>query len=422
MTLDRRQFLKLSAAGLAATSMGRRLQAAEEFPVRTITRGPKFHWFGYYDKFEFDPTNRYVLSNEVDFEHRTPTADDVIKVGMVDLQENDKWIELGSSRSWGWQQGCMLQWRPGTKSEVVWNDREGEQHVCRSVDIATGAKRTIPSAIYTLSPDGNSGMTADFARIQNMRPGYGYVGLPDIYADQPAPADSGIFHVDMNTGKRELVLSLREISDVPFEGEPLHNHWLWFNHLLVSPDSRRFIALNRWRPRDPKTGEPMGKGWKTRMITANLDGSDLYVLDLPGMISHFVWRDPEHICMWTKPKDGPAGFYVVQDKTTKVELIGEGAMTQDGHNTYVSGHPDWILCDTYPEKNTRKQRPYLYHLPTNKRVDLGGFYLPPEYAGEWRCDLHPRTSRDGRWVAFDSPHLGNGRQVHLIDISSIVNS
>ena len=41
-------------------------------PMRAITRGSKFHWFGYYDKLEFDPTNRYILSNEVDFEHRTP--------------------------------------------------------------------------------------------------------------------------------------------------------------------------------------------------------------------------------------------------------------------------------------------------------------------------------------------------------------
>lgn len=423
MTLDRRHFLKAGLASLAAGSLGRRrLQAAEPFPVQTITHGPKFHWFGYYDKFEFDPTNRYVLSNQVDFEHRTPTADDVIQVGMIDLKNNNQWVELGSSHAWGWQQGCMLQWRPQSSSEVVWNDREGDHFVCRSFDINTKKQRTIPTPIYTISPDGATAMTADFARIQTMRPGYGYVGLPDAYADDPAPADSGVFRVNMETGERQLSLSLKDISKVPFEGELLNHHWLWFNHLLVSPDSRRFIVLNRWRERDPKTGAPVGKSWKTRMITANLDGSDLYVLDLPGMISHFVWRDPEHICMWTQPRDQPAGFYIVQDKTSKTELIGANAMKVDGHNTYVSGHPDWILCDAYPEKTTRLQRPYLYHLPTQRRIDLGGFYLDPKYAGEWRCDLHPRTSRDGRLVAFDSPHKGHGRQVHLIDIESIINS
>ena len=62
---------------------------------------------------------------EVDFEHRSPTAEDVIKIGMVDLHDDNKWIELGESRAWGWQQGCMLQWRPGSNSEILWNDRDG---------------------------------------------------------------------------------------------------------------------------------------------------------------------------------------------------------------------------------------------------------------------------------------------------------
>ncbi len=53
-------------------------------PVQRITGGPHHHWFGYYDKLQFDPTVRYVLGMEVAFEHRSPTADDVIKVGMVD--------------------------------------------------------------------------------------------------------------------------------------------------------------------------------------------------------------------------------------------------------------------------------------------------------------------------------------------------
>ena len=48
-------------------------RGAEDLPpVRQITRGPKHHWFGYYDKLEFDPTDRYVLGMEIDFEHSAP--------------------------------------------------------------------------------------------------------------------------------------------------------------------------------------------------------------------------------------------------------------------------------------------------------------------------------------------------------------
>ena len=44
-------------------------------PVRAITKGPKFHWFGYYDHLQFDPKSRYALGMEVDFEHRSPRPD-----------------------------------------------------------------------------------------------------------------------------------------------------------------------------------------------------------------------------------------------------------------------------------------------------------------------------------------------------------
>ena len=78
------------------------------------------------------------------------------------------------------------------------------------------------------------------------------------------------------------------------------------------------------------------------------------------------------------------------------------------------------MCDTYPEPPTREQTPYLYRVASGRRVDLGHFHSPLEYAGEWRCDLHPRSSNDGRTIAIDSPHAGGGRQVHLIDVSGIV--
>ncbi|NMC19821.1 MAG: hypothetical protein GYA33_05310 [Thermogutta sp.] len=91
----------------------------------------------------------------------------------------------------------------------------------------------------------------------------------------------------------------------------------------------------------------------------------------------------------------------------------------DGHCTYLPGN-QWILCDTYPDRD-RMQHLYLFRTADGKRIPLGKFHLPPEYAGEWRCDLHPRFSRDGRFVTIDSAHE-HGRQIYLLDISRIVES
>ncbi len=141
--ISRRDVLKAAVpAALALAGLPRRALAADETlpPVRQITRGPKFHWFSYYDKLQFDPACRYALGMEVDFEHRSPKPDDVIKVGMVDLEDGDRWIELGETRAWCWQQGCMLQWRPGSKTEVLWNDRQDDRFVCHILDVTTRRK------------------------------------------------------------------------------------------------------------------------------------------------------------------------------------------------------------------------------------------------------------------------------------------
>ena len=415
MSLSRREFVKLTAAGALAGSAARTLLADEKKhqlpPVRTITRGPKHHWFGYYDKLQFDPSGRYALGMEVDFEHRAPKPDDVIRIGMVDLQDDDRWIELGESSAWCWQQGCMLQWVPGSKTQILWNDRDSDRYICRIYDIATGETRTIDHAIYALSPDGRSAIATDFRRLNDTRPGYGYVGLADPYADQLAPHDSGIWRIDLHSGQSRLIVSLAEAVEFgKLSGEELKSKQ-WFNHLLYNPDGSRVVFLHRCHPDGSRRR-------RTRMITATPEGKELYTMDPSGYTSHFIWRDPEHVLAWSKPEGHPAGFYLFRDQSSQVEQIGAEVMTRDGHCSYLPGN-QWILNDAYPDPD-RLQQVYLFEVASGKRIPLGGFFAPPEYRGPSRCDTHPRFTPDGRSVVIDAPQQGAGRQMHLIDIRSIV--
>ncbi|MDB6137038.1 MAG: hypothetical protein JWO94_110 [Verrucomicrobiaceae bacterium] len=408
MNLTRRQVLaQLVAAGLIPA------QDAEKLPpVRQITKGPGFHWFGYYDKFQFSPDGRFVLGNHVTFEHRSPTAEDTIKVGMVDLQDGDKWIELGETHAWNWQQGCMLQWVPGTAGTVMWNDRVDGQLVCHLLEVQTGKKRTLPHPVYNVSPDGRWGLAPDFRRLNDCRPGYGYAGLPDPNANTLVPEDAGIWKIDMETGKQDLLITFADAAAIPYEGGFSKGAKHWFNHLLFSPNGERFIFLHRWR------GATEGKGFSTRLFTASKDGKDLYDLDPLGKTSHFVWRDPQHVFAWAYHPSHGERFYLYGDKTRDVEVVGPDKMPVNGHNTYLPGTGNqWVLNDCYPDKQ-RLQNPYLYHIPDDRRVPLGHFYSPALYTGEWRCDNHPRSSRDGKWVCIDSPH-NHGRQMYLIDLAGL---
>jgi hypothetical protein len=425
--MKRREFIRNTACtGLGLFTAPFRTKAAQEvYPeAKPVTKGPGFHWFGYYDKYQTDPTGRYVLGMEVSFEGRTPEAGDKLKIGMVDLQNGNKWTDLGESKAWGWQQGCMLQWIPGSKDEVIWNDREGDQFVCRILNVKTGKRRTLPKAIYALSPDGKFAVGTEFSRIQNLRPGYGYAGIADPYEEVKAPEEIGLYRMDLKTGKHELLLSLADMAAMPHDGQPVQNNYHWFNHLLVSPDSKRLIFLHRWRNKKDNRQRMACCDFTTRMFTVGVDGKDLYMLDPDGFTSHFVWRDPRHVCAWMQPKGQPAAFYLMEDKTRILELVDKHAMPYNGHNTYVPNtHNEWILNDTYPYHNAeRMQELYLYHVPTRRKVMLGKFHEPAEYTGEWRCDLHPRCNQAGTKVFFDSTHGGSGRQMYMIDIENIVRS
>ncbi len=416
MTLSRRHLLKLALPVGMLAAARREVLIGETTalpPVRTITRGPKHHWFAYYDKLQFDPSSRFCLGNQVDFEHRSPTATDRIAVGMVDLEDDDRWIPLGSSGAWGWQQGCMLQWIPGSNHQVIYNDRQSDRFVARVVNTVTGETTDLPHAIYSLSPTGRYAVSTDFRRINDLRPGYGYAGLPDPWADRAAPAEIGVQRIDLESGATKMLATLDDMVGIPFRGGGFGPGKHWFNHLLVSPDGRRTIFLHRWRTQPNR--------WSTRMFTVGLDGSGLREINPgAGMVSHFIWRDPNHILAWTTHPSAGDAFYLLEDREGgSITPIGAEVLERDGHCLYLPG-TNWILSDTYPQGSDRLQEVYLYHVGQRRRVSLGKFHSPPEYTGEWRCDTHPRFSPDQHWVCIDSPHGGAGRQMHLIDIRGIV--
>lgn len=380
-------------------------------PVRAITKGPKFHWFGYYDKLQFDPTSRYALGMEVDFEHRPVRPDDEIRLGVIDLRDGDRWREIARTKAWCWQQGCMLQWLPGSADKVIYNDREDGQYVSRILDVHTGKSRTLPGPIYALSPDARWAVATSFSRLADTRPGYGYAGVADKYKDVLAPGQEGIWWMDLETGRRKLILSYAQVAAIPYRIGDWTGYKHRINHLLVSPDGSRFIFLHR------RTVDSHPEYGNTRMFTARPDGTDLYVVDPYGYTSHFIWRDPKHIMAWARHPSHGEKFYLFEDKTERVQVMAPEVMTVNGHNTYLPGKR-WVLNDTYPDRN-RLQHPYLFDTTTGRKTPLGHFLSPKEYTGEWRCDNHPRYSPDGRLVTIDSPHQG-GRQIYLIDISGIV--
>ncbi|MBU1535625.1 hypothetical protein KKF84_09910, partial [Myxococcota bacterium] len=275
----------------------------------------------------------------------------------------------------------------------------------------TGEGRPLPMPVYALDPQGKWAVTIDFSRLNHIRRGYGYFGVRDPHKKEWAPADSGIWRIDLESGTTTLIVSLAQLAALPVHRPFSQRSVHYVNHLLFNTDGTRFSFLHRWT--NPK------KGWGTRLITASVYGSDLHVLDWKGYTSHYIWRDPDHILAFSRGPTFPSKrFLLFTDKTEEVSWIGKGKMVGNGHVSYLPGK-EWILNDTYPTGRDRLQRVYLYNTRTDAVTTIAEFPAPAPYQGHFRVDTHPRFSPDGKKVCIDSAHQ-QGRQMYLINLTGLV--
>ncbi|MBZ0304202.1 MAG: hypothetical protein K8J31_30990 [Anaerolineae bacterium] len=379
-------------------------------PATAVTSG-KHHFFGYYDKFPWNKSGRYLLALESDFMERAPEAGDAVVIGLIDTAQGNQWMPLDETTAWNWQQSCMLHWLPSEpESTIIYNKRIGDRYVSMVRNIHSGETRTLPRPVYAISHDGKFSISGNFSRLHHTRPGYGYAGVPDPNFDVAHPDDDGLYWMDLETGNNQLIITLDQMSQFkPREAMDQGKHW--FNHFVVNPANNRFTFLHRW--------EREGGGWFTRLFTANPDGSDIHLMADDNFVSHYDWYVADKVVAWAHHHDLGTHYLLYTDHTDQVEIVGEGLFSTDGHCSY-SPDRQWMLTDTYPDAEHNRTL-MLYHLATQTRIDIGKFYAPPELQGPIRCDLHPRWRRDGKQVCIDSAHEGQ-RQVYVLDVHEIIDS
>ncbi|NLZ63168.1 MAG: hypothetical protein GX902_05115 [Lentisphaerae bacterium] len=387
----------------------------KHLPVIPVTQGPKHHFFGYFDKYPWNLSGRYLLSLETDFAGRQPEVGEKAGILLIDLENGCASTRIAETDAWCWQQGCMLQWLSDyPEDRIIYNDREGDHFVSRILDLKSGQTRTLCRPIYCLSPDGKWALSINFSRLDRERPGYGYPGGHDPGQNVYAPADDGIWLVDLQRNESRLVVSVDQITRSYFrDGQyGMQDTPGWFNHLLFSPDSRRFAFFHRWR-----TWKNGHKWHLTHMFTANIDGSDIYPLNLEDMSSHYTWIANDKIINFSNRFATGWQYHLFTDRTQDIEVIAKDVFPGDGHCSFSSDNKR-MLTDCYPSAESPFRRLFLYDLTQHQAYEIGCFYSSVDIPAPTRCDLHPNWSRDNRSVCIDSFHCGT-RQVYLIDVTPI---
>ena len=301
----------------------------------------------------------------------------------------------------------MLRWHPSDPEKLImYNDRREDHFVGIVRNVENSEVRIYNRPFYAVTPDGRFALSLNFARLHVNRPGYGYAGISDPWADDPHPSDDGIYRMDIQSGDYSLILSLRNLATYQPDGtmaSAIH----WVNHLQINPDGTRFVFLHRWKSQD----EP----FCSRLFFMALDGSELKLVLDYGMVSHYDWFDKENLLVWARHPLKGDRYYFINVKSGTVGVIGDGVLTCDGHCSFSPGRK-WVLTDTYPDRHSMRTL-MLYRISDGKKIDVDRFYSPKEIWGEIRCDLHPRWSPDGTLVCIDSVH-GGQRQVYIVDVSS----
>ena len=241
------------------------------------------YFFGYYDKSPWDATDRYVLCMRANDTWSDVSPKEKADILLIDtaLPENEKnrVKKIAETNSWNVQQSCMLQWLgPDFSSRILYNDFRDGKYMTVIKELENGNERIINSPVYTVSADGMTALTLDFSRLYNLRPGYGYYNVPEVTKGIALPDTTAVWKIDLESGEIESLLTYKDFAT--FQPRPemqedgsIHK----VNHLMLSPSGKRFMVLYRWF---------IGERKYTRLVTCNIDGTDMYVLSDDDMVSH----------------------------------------------------------------------------------------------------------------------------------------
>lgn len=384
---------------------------SKSLPVQRISPANEHFFFGYYDLQPYNQDESLYLAHKTTFRNRLHTAQDFAQIGVID-PKRQTFERLDTTFAWNFQQGAMLQWNPlNPRDEIIYNTMvDGEQRGV-VMNIQTGRKRFLDLPVANVSKDGKYALAINMSRLYNFRPGYGYAWPPDPFYYQNHAKDDGVFLIDMLSGKAKLILSLDEIWEFCGAAFFEKDQKMIINHITFNPDASRFLALVRNFP-------PKGQRHDTAIITANRDGSDLFLLSDFAVQSHYWWLDNERVIFYSSGRElnctrGWANNYILKDKTYAGSSFADGYFTFDNHMSF-SPNGNYMLTDTYPEDGTHSKI-MLYHTEKNVATDIGYFYNMPNVVTDVRCDLHPRWNRSGTAITFDSTHE-NFRGIYQIQI------
>ena len=383
----------------------------KEGNITRITPNDEYeYYFGYYDKSPWNNTEDYMICIRAKCTYKDVSPKEDAEIVLIDLKNNNKVEIIGKTSTWNVQQGCMLQWLgPNFDNTIIYNDCIDNKYVSIIYNIKTKSKKIINMPIYSISNDGKVALSLDFSRLYNLRPGYGYYNLKEETENVKCPDKPCIYKIDLEKNEIIPILRYTDLLNIDYRDE-FKNAVHKVNHIMISPNGKRFMVLHRWFNGDKKS---------TRLLTMNLDGTDIYNLLDEDMVSHCCWKNDEEILTYAHTNKDGNKYYLLKDKTQERKFYWENELMFDGHPTF-SPNGKYIITDRYPDRQ-RLAHVYLMNTENDNVKELAKVFAPFRYDNDTRCDLHPRWDRKSEKICFDSVWEGK-RGLYITDINSKTSS
>ena len=384
--------------------------------IEQLTSGEKHHFFGYIGQcltIPWSADGRYILGLEIDRIDRLPTPQEFATVILVDTEKNNKIIRLDRCHAWNPQQGTMFYWHPRKpKTQFFFNDRDVETGKVFTVLYDIEKKKRVREYRFDDTPMGNGGVAADgsaflainYGRLARLRLVTGYPEALDWSKDEIAPANDGIFVVDIETGKKRLLVSYRQLEKKIKLRNPRFEHsGLFINHTLWNRHGNRvyFFARAGW---DDKS-----KGKRTNIpFSIHIDGSNLQLHE-KHIGGHPEWA--EETVLIGREKNRQI-LYDMENKRI-VGQIGTPEMFPDPEGD-ISLSPDgnWFV-NGYKQKNKNYYAVYRRSdgaFVRSEGIDKG------RYSGNIRIDPAPRWNRTNDAILIPGIAKNRTRQMFVLRV------
>ncbi|MDA7746229.1 glycosyl transferase [Psychromonas sp.] len=376
--------------------------------VSVIHDGEQDTFFGYYDKAPDNGNGLVLVYSSIHSTKNAPNNIESITLDVYDIKKKDYILPIKIDiKSFNWQQGSRAHWL--TADKFVYNNYDSNSKKYRAYVYSVELSKIVSILDKPVQDSfcDNYMLSICYETLAILRPDYGYFSEKNI--SLPLYSDVGIWKCDYISSKCELLFSVEDVIHFCFDNVN-ENHMKFkhkLNHVMISPNGKFFIFMHRYYNKSGKRFD--------RLILANVDGELLRVLCDDGMVSHCFWYDDDTILGYLRGPNGVDAYWLINIKNSEHSVFNNGVFDGIG-----DGHPSInglsIITDTYPDK-ARMQSLYLTKKGLSKYIKLGEFFHGFDFGGETRCDLHPRFSKDGSLVFFDSIYSGR-RNLCYLDIKS----